>query len=51
MSTIPRRNQHLTDSRDREATRSMGASRDFTTLDGAPFGKVMGQLSPLATCS
>ena len=31
MSTIPRRNQHLTDSRDREATRSMGASRDFTT--------------------
>lgn len=38
MSTIPRRNQHLTDSRDREATRSMGASRDFTTgIDtGAP---------------
>lgn len=38
MSTIPRRNQHLTGSRDRQATRSMGASRDFTTgIDtGAP---------------
>ena len=38
MSTIPRRNHLKTDSRDREATRSMGASRDFTTgIDtGAP---------------
>ena len=38
MSTIPRRNHLKTDSRDREATRTMGASRDFTTgIDtGAP---------------
>ncbi|MCZ9306312.1 hypothetical protein L8V01_02265 [Corynebacterium sp. c8Ua_181] len=38
MSTIPRRNHVKTDSRDREATRTMGASRDFTTgIDtGAP---------------
>ena len=38
MSTIPRRNHLKTASRDREATRTMGASRDFTTgIDtGAP---------------